>query len=132
MEVLEVTIAREGFGKAEAILTEMESIEWWLEVEVDKHRSGHVKKLEEKFTAKSAELKELPDPRTANAVRAFVVLGRSADVPRALGKVDWAANKRFEISKLKFKFPRARTYELIRARSRLYRSHFLQVNTRWN
>ena len=52
MEVLEVTIAREGFGKAEAILTEM----------------GHVKKLEEKFTAKSTELKELPDPRTAKAV----------------------------------------------------------------
>ena len=37
-------------------------------------------------------------------------------------KVPWAANKRFEISKFKFKFPRARTYELIRARSRLYRS----------
>ena len=45
----------------------------------------------------------------------------------------WAANKRFEISKFKFKFPRARTYELIRARSRLYRSQILQdlVNTRW-
>ena len=28
------------------------------------------------------------------------------------------ANKRFEASKFKFKFPRARTYELIRARSR--------------
>ena len=46
--------------------------------------------------------------------------------------VTWAANKRFEISKFKFKFPRARTYELIRARSRLYRSQILQVNTRWN
>ena len=44
----------------------------------------------------------------------------------------WAANKRFEISKFKFKFPRARTYELIRARSRLYRSQILQLNTRWN
>ena len=43
----------------------------------------------------------------------------------------WAANKRFEISKFKFKFPRARTYELNRARSRLYRSQILQVNTRW-
>ena len=43
----------------------------------------------------------------------------------------WAANKRFEISKFKFKFPRARTYELIRARSRLYRSQILQVNSRW-
>ena len=46
-------------------------------------------------------------------------------------KAGWAANKRFEISKFKFKFPRARTYELIRARSRLYRSQILQVNTRW-
>ena len=45
--------------------------------------------------------------------------------------VFWAANKRFEISKFKFKFPRARTFELFRARSRLYRSQILQVNTRW-
>ena len=49
----------------------------------------------------------------------------------SITKVDWAANKRVEISKFKFKFPRARTYELIRARSRLYRSQSLQVNTRW-
>ena len=28
-------------------------------------------------------------------------------------KVIWVANKRFEISKFKFKFPRARTYEII-------------------
>ena len=40
-----------------------------------------------------------------------------------------AARKRFEISKLKFKFPRARTYELIKAKFRLYRSQLLQVNT---
>merc|ERR1711904_159353 len=44
---------------------------------------------------------------------------------------NWAANKRFEILKFKFKFPRARTYELIRARSRLYRCQILQVDTRW-
>ena len=43
----------------------------------------------------------------------------------------WVANKRFEISKFKYNFPRARTYELYRARSRLYRSQILQVNTRW-
>ena len=36
--------------------------------------------------------------------------------------VDWAANKRFDISKFKFKFPRARTYEMRGARSRLYDS----------
>ena len=29
------------------------------------------------------------------------------------GLVPWVANKRFEISKFKFKFPRARTYEII-------------------
>ena len=45
--------------------------------------------------------------------------------------VYWAANKRFEILKFKFKFPIARTFELFRARSRLYRSQILQVNTRW-
>ena len=28
-------------------------------------------------------------------------------------KVFWVANRRFEISKFKFKFPRARTYEII-------------------
>ena len=44
--------------------------------------------------------------------------------------VYWAANKSFEISKFKFKFPRARNYELIRARSRLDRSQILKVNTR--
>ena len=43
----------------------------------------------------------------------------------------WVANKMFEISKFKFQFPRARTYELIRARSRRYRSQIWQVNTRW-
>ena len=45
--------------------------------------------------------------------------------------VYWVANKGFEISKFEFKFWRARTCELVRARSRLYRSRFLQVNTRW-
>ena len=45
--------------------------------------------------------------------------------------VTWAANTRFEISKFKFEFPRARTYELYRARSRLYRSHILQENSSW-
>ena len=43
----------------------------------------------------------------------------------------WAANKRFEISKFKFKFPRALNLRNDRARSRLYRSQILQVNTRW-
>ena len=43
----------------------------------------------------------------------------------------WAVTKRFEISKFKFKFPRARTFELCRARSRLHRSQNLKVNIRW-
>ena len=51
---------------------------------------------------------------------------------RARVSARWASNKRLEISKFEFNFPRARTYELIRARSRLYRSQILQVNTRWN
>ena len=42
-----------------------------------------------------------------------------------------------EIRALKFQilsstFPRARTFEFFRARSRLHRSQILQVNTRWN
>ena len=45
-------------------------------------------------------------------------------------EVDWAANKKFNIVKFKFKFPIARTFELLKARSRLYRSQHLQVNTR--
>ena len=58
--------------------------------------------------------------------------GRGAVASIALPKkVGWAANKRFNILKFKFKFPIARTFELFRARSRLYRSQILQVNTRW-
>ena len=70
-----------------------------------------------------------------DAAGAFLGLANSA--LEVVGKVcrlykeRWAANKRFEISKLQIKFPRARTYELIRARSRLYRSQILQVNIRW-
>ena len=55
----------------------------------------------------------------------------ASEFPDAHAKVAWAANKRFEISKFKFNFPRARTFELFRARSLLYRSQILQVNTRW-
>ena len=33
--------------------------------------------------------------------------------PDGESKVAWVANKRFEISKFKFKFPRARTYEIV-------------------
>ena len=46
-------------------------------------------------------------------------------------RVRWAANKRFKMLKFNFKFPIARTFERFRARSRLYRSQILQVNTRW-
>ena len=65
--------------------------------------------------------------------------GEREDVLQALRYIDldcspnvsWAAKKSFEISKFKFKFLRARTFELFRARSRLYRSQILQVNIRW-
>ena len=46
-------------------------------------------------------------------------------------KESWAANKRFKFLRFKFKFPIALIFELYRARSRLYRSQILQVNTRW-
>ena len=66
---------------------------------------------------------------TAPLHEAFLTCsGRYATIELAQGKVYWAANKSFEISKFKFKFPRARTYDLIRARSRLHRSQNLQVN----
>ena len=42
-------------------------------------------------------------------------------------KRDWAANKRFKISKFECKFPIARTFERFRARSRLYRSQIFQI-----
>ena len=51
--------------------------------------------------------------------------GQRCPLRRAV-KVCWAANKSFEVLKFKFKFPRARTFELFRARSRLYRSQILQ------
>ena len=59
---------------------------------------------------------------------------RAAPPPASLlqaQSVHWAANKSFKILKFNFKFPRARTFELFRARSRLYRSQMLQVNTLW-
>ena len=37
---------------------------------------------------------------------------------------NWAANKSLEISKFKFKFPRARTFEFFRDRSPLHQAKF--------
>ena len=67
------------------------------------------------------------------ATKAAIDALQQVSVGNALNalQVAWAANKRFEILKFKFNFPRARTFELYRARSRLYRSQILQVNTRW-
>ena len=45
------------------------------------------------------------------AARQSTIQCRAASLPA--GTAIWAANKRFEISKFKFKFPRARTYELL-------------------
>ena len=61
----------------------------------------------------------------------FAPQNRSAVTDNGQRNFNWAANKRFEIFKFKFEFRRARTVELFRARSRLYRSQNLQVNTRW-
>ena len=51
-----------------------------------------------------------------------------------VGKLAWVANKRFEISKFKFKIPRARTCERHRARSRLYKFRRASPSARlwWN
>ena len=48
--------------------------------------------------------------------------------------VHWVTNKSFEISKFKFKIPRARTCELHRARSRLYKFRRASPSARlwWN
>ena len=48
-----------------------------------------------------------------NNVRAGGVAGSRLSSRRPWQRSDWVANKRFEISKFKFKFPRARTYEII-------------------
>ena len=49
-------------------------------------------------------------------------------------KVPWAANTSFEVLMFKFKFPGARTYELVRARSRLYKFRRASPSARlwWN
>ena len=66
--------------------------------------------------------KTLVDPQIS-AMHDACRQGITASVESFLQRnVDWAANRRFEIPKFEFKFPRARTYELYRARSRLYRS----------
>ena len=39
--------------------------------------------------------------------------GKGATEDEDVDYVPWVANKRFEISKFKFEFPRARTYEII-------------------
>ena len=62
----------------------------------------------------------------ANQDSTHFMMTRSSTEKKAI----WVANKGFEISKFEFKFWRARTCELVRARSRLYRSRFLEPNTR--
>ena len=57
------------------------------------------------------------NPRTRTRLQLAL---RTKTTPRK--RAAWAANKGFKIVKFNFKFPRARTFELFRARSRLYRS----------
>ena len=53
-----------------------------------------------------------PRPKRASPERAANGAGAAKRAPRD-EKAGWVANTRFEISKFKFKFPRARTYEMI-------------------
>ena len=74
----------------------------------------------------------LPVPDAGEAARVSVVK-YAPDSLQSATKA-WVANKRFEVSKFKFKFPRARTFELIRARSRLYKFRRASPSARlwWN
>ena len=81
----------------------------------------------------------MPEPRAYGPVVDAVLrydaeaLQQALALDPGLASVPWAANKRFKILnnlKFNFQFPRARTFELFRARSRLYRSQILQLNTR--
>ena len=66
------------------------------------------------------------NPRTRTRLQGAL---RTKTTPRK--RAARAANKGFKIVKFNFKFPRARTFELFRARSRLYRSQILQLNICW-
>ena len=67
------------------------------------------------------EVQNLSDPKHLRFVARHQLLrARIANIFQASGtlpplpNVTWVANKWFEISKFKFNFPRARTYEIIR------------------
>ena len=77
-------------------------------------------------------IRQAEERRQEAAMRAQLEAEKPVALSEWKGWVPWAANKRFEVSKFEFKFPRARIYELIRARSRIYRSQILQLNIRWN
>ena len=93
-----------------------------------RRRAGRARDLADREVALRASGPAGPADRERNGCR----IRAREPLSSLLPNLSWTANKRFEISKFKFKFPRARTYELIRARSRLYQSQILQVNTRWN
>ena len=75
-------------------------------------------------------LDEFTEEELDNMEWAFSRVADQSNLVKAL----WAANKRFEISKFKFKIPRARTCELHRARSRLYKFRRASPSARlwWN
>ena len=71
--------------------------------------------LSERFWDDSARRKLIEEMRrSGNLEETVKALQDEAEKRRRNGSnVLWVANKRFEISKFKFKFPRARTYEII-------------------
>ena len=58
------------------------------------------------------------DPKKEERLNAALLVCHALTVDDEHKKAFWAANKSFENLKFKFKFPRARTFELFRARSR--------------
>ena len=77
-------------------------------------------------------VENLEQPTTITS--AYPTSRRTAFRRASTNKVSWAANKSFEILKFKFKFPRARIFELFRARSRLYKFRRASPSARlwWN
>ena len=80
--------------------------------------------------AQQDRLGDLQNSEAVELVKVLELLCQGQQLKTAK-TISWVANESFEISKFKLKFPRARTYELIRALSRLYRSQILQVRARW-
>ena len=139
MPALRVQIPQVDLGKK--VLKELVDmkIEMFKELELEGYAGESSALTQQKFMALRRMLQDSETKRgKLNAALDAALRAKLADLGIEDSKTSeqlkafWAANKILEISKFKFKFPRARTYEFLRARSMLYRSQILQVNTRWN